>query len=165
MKTILLDLYLGKSPFVIPYIDQFQDFVQMKCSASLFYKDELYMKHLMALAGHLHSMENPDPRYVFYYESEQRLMTSKFTINDALLFPEFFPANLDSGNNNDLLNTINIPYQSLNPGDLNEGFQSRILMIKLFFQECKTIVGNQFWEILPLYHQIYINYIDYTRTS
>ena len=152
VKTILLDLYLGKSPFALPYIDQFQNFAQIKCSSSLFYKDELYIKHLIALAGHLKSMKDPDADYVHLYESEQRLISSKFTIDDASHFPEFFPekANLPTPSSDSIL----IPNEKIDPGSISSAFQSRIMMIKILFQERKSIVGLQFWEILPIWNKI-----------
>ena len=152
VKTILLNLYLSKSPFTIPYIHQFQNFAQMELQTTLFYKDELYIKSLIALGNFLKSKEIPDEYYVNLYESEQPMISNKATIEEAAHFPEFFPPNAKFPEVT--TDTVTITNAIINPGSIKSGFQSRILTIKQCFEEQKSLIGIPFWDILPYWNRI-----------
>ncbi|OHS97350.1 hypothetical protein TRFO_36445 [Tritrichomonas foetus] len=143
IKSIILDSFICQSPLMVCYLNNFTDFIQLNVPSTPLDNDPLYMCRLALLGGFLNTLR--EPNFINFYQSEQRLLTSKIAAELSAHFPEFFSSPLPPANT--VMCTI--PAAIVDPGALNVDFTSHILTLRLFSKRYTSLHGFPFWELLP----------------
>lgn len=73
LKSIVIDMFLFQSPFVLMYLDEFVEFL-LKFPNKNGKIEEEYKKRLVALGFYLKS--NPNPNFMKFYENEMQFLAS-----------------------------------------------------------------------------------------
>jgi hypothetical protein len=87
----LLNCVISKSPFVLSFLPQLADFLQVQVPLTPLNAASFYVQRLVLLGGFLRG--NKSPRFEPFYEIERRILMSQTARALALHFPEFFDDN------------------------------------------------------------------------
>lgn len=151
IKSALIDCIVCQSPFIFKYLPQIMEFFQLHMPPSPFDKNQSFIQHLQLLGSFLKSYTGPEKdRIQSFYHQEQEVMTSRYAVEIANFFPEFFSVPVVRPPKT----IIKIPRMNLDPAAIKEDLASYIKMLRMYSIHYDTLVGFPFWDILPLWLRI-----------
>ena len=150
-KSAIIDSLVAASPFILNYIPEFLELLQVTIPTTPLDYYTSYKKKLLLMASAIKQMTpSTKERMKIVYSHEQRVLISKMAAELSCHFPEFFNSEIPKPQSDFCM----IPHTIIDPGAITEGFMAHILMIRLFARKYTTLVGFPFWEILPLWYRI-----------
>lgn len=151
VKNSLIDCIVCQSPFVLNYLPQIIEFFQLHLPPSPFDKSTSFIQHLQLLGSFLKTYNGPESdRILSFYQQEQEVITSRYAVEIANFFPEFFSVPVSKPPKTE----IKIPKMSLDPAAIKDDLPSYIKMLRMYSISYNTLVGFPFWDILPLWLRI-----------
>ena len=148
-KTALLNCYICQSPFILKFLPQIAEFIQVQIPSTPLDKDLEYVFRLMILGAQ--SVARDDAFLQVFYRHEQRVLTAKIPTTLTQHFPEFSSENLSPPTSD----VCTVSMTPLDPGAIKvEDMTSHILMLKTVSKQYRSLVGFPFWEILPLWLRV-----------
>jgi hypothetical protein len=147
VKAALLNCVICQSPFVLLFLPPLADFLQMQIPSTPIDGDPFYHQRLSLLGGFLRG--RPDRRFELFYESEQRILTSRSARELAFHFPEFFDESREPQ-----LGRVSFRLAALDPGAVRGNLASHVMVLRLFSRRYGSLVGFPFWDVLPLWIRV-----------
>lgn len=149
-KNAVIDSIVAQSPFIISYLPQFLELLQVTIPSTPITNDIEFTKKMLLFGSQIQKMpiEYKD-RYLIVYQQEQRVMSSDVAKDFASNFPEFFNTKIPSS----MESTLMIPQVPLDPGAITKDILQHIMTIRLFARRYNSLIGFPFWEILPIWYR------------
>ena len=155
LKIILLKIVMIQSPFIIKYLNEIFEFIQIHLSTS---PSNINIEHKRIIAlfgGYINGIEDETIREKLetYYNYERSLLSSDFIHKASKYFPEFFSSHYINNISDD---ELDIPYASLEPASIQGDIYMHLLQMKQLTLHHKSIINFPFWDILPYWFSLYM---------
>jgi hypothetical protein len=149
LKLTFFDLLITHSPFVLRYLSDFADYIQLQMPPSPYDFSEDYRSRLIILGSILRQSDLKDQFRLFLLQ-ESRVLESPLIMELTKFFPEFLAVEPGPPTST----TCRIPVVPIDPGAITQGFNEVIQTFKLFTRRYESLVGFPFWEILPYWLRV-----------
>ncbi|OHT14900.1 hypothetical protein TRFO_14695 [Tritrichomonas foetus] len=149
LKSAFANMFIAQSPFVLRYLAQIADYIELQMPPSPYDFSSDYLKKLIVMGGILKSSVFSD-RFTSFLSQESRVLNDPICVELTKHFPEFL--SVDPGK--PTKNECKIGIVSLDPGTIKTDFSLRIRTLRLFSRSYTSLVGFPFWEILPYWLRI-----------
>lgn len=148
LKSAFCNMFIAQSPFVLKYLAQIADFLELQLPPTPYDFSDDYLTRLILIGSLLNNVFSD--KFSSFLFQESRILGNTMCIELTKHFPEFLSIQPEKPKSSECI----VPIVSLDPGTIKSDFALKIRILRLFSRSYSSLVGFPFWEILPYWLRI-----------